>query len=223
MAVQEEETVVPSNYSALRQGGESPMRILKSVVGSPFYVAPEVLQECGYDGTKADVWSMGVILYAMLAGNLPFAQDLASCQRFRHFCRWAREQRRRSPQYWQDEDLQFPEWLFPSRFSAQAKSLIVAMLHPDPQERISVNEAQYHPWCYSGERLDAPDQSQNALSASEQSNIEIDKVLEPEPKVSSFDAYCTSNDNEEIFHMEEDYNDAVNDRPPGSVNYTAVA
>ena len=61
---------------------ESVLRVLKSVVGSPFYVAPEVLQANseGYDGTKADVWSLGVILYAMLAGNLPFEQELSSCK-----------------------------------------------------------------------------------------------------------------------------------------------
>jgi len=56
---------------------ESPLRILKSIVGSPFYVAPEIIQQSsGYDGSKADIWSMGVILYAMLAGNLPFGQEL---------------------------------------------------------------------------------------------------------------------------------------------------
>ena len=71
-------------------------RQLKSVVGSPFYVAPEILDEDseGYDGTKADMWSIGVILYAMLAGNLPFGKDLHNCLRFRKFKNWLEQQRR---------------------------------------------------------------------------------------------------------------------------------
>jgi serine/threonine protein kinase len=126
---------------------ESLLRVLKSVVGSPFYVAPEVLQARGYDGPKADVWSLGVILYAMLAGNLPFEQELSSCKRFRLFCKWVREQTAKGIRFWNDHTVEYPQWLFPAKFSMLAKGLIVAMLHPDPEIRVSVSEAMRHPLC----------------------------------------------------------------------------
>ena len=78
-------------YLQSTQAGNNELRTLTSVVGSPFYVAPEILQAKGYSGPKADVYSIGVILYAILAGNLPFGQELVSCKRFKHFCKWIKE------------------------------------------------------------------------------------------------------------------------------------
>ncbi len=45
--------------------------------GSYSYAAPELLttERNGYDGKKADVWSLGVIIYAMVCGRLPFGDD----------------------------------------------------------------------------------------------------------------------------------------------------
>ena len=132
----------------------SSLTTLISVVGSPFYVAPEILEAKGYSGPKADVWSIGVILYAILAGNLPFGQELTSCKRYKNFCKWIKEV---SPMknldmhipIWEMPSIDYPLWLFPSKFSSTARNLIVSMLHPDPQRRISVTEALKHPFCDS--------------------------------------------------------------------------
>jgi serine/threonine protein kinase len=71
-------TISPENSGVLR---------VHSVVGSPHYCAPEVCSSgpSGYDGRKADMWSAGIILYGLLAGSLPFKQDIAHCNIYRRF------------------------------------------------------------------------------------------------------------------------------------------
>lgn len=129
-------------------GGPStpvPLRLLRSIVGSPYYIAPEILKDKGYDGVKSDVWSLGVILYAMLAGNLPFEKDLSKCSRYSNYCTWIYTFGESGMEFWKREDIDYPVWLFPQQFSVAAKSLIVSMLHPDPDRRITVSEAMRHP------------------------------------------------------------------------------
>lgn len=171
---------------------ESPLTILKSVVGSPFYVAPEVLQARGYDGPKADIWSLGVILFAMLAGNLPFGQELNSCKRFKQFCKWMEQFPGNGLALWSDPNIEYPEWLFSSKFSVSVKGLIVSMLHPDPRRRISVDEAMTHPLCVhfsneeespvaiSDEVLSVSSEKTDSLSLNEEVTMDMDMDMAEE-------------------------------------------
>ncbi|KAI9906642.1 hypothetical protein PsorP6_016260 [Peronosclerospora sorghi] len=122
------------------------IRRLRSIVGSPHYVAPEVLMDegQGYDGAKADAWSIGVILYAMVAGNLPFGKDLLKCVRYDRFRKWSYQTK-----YSEDDpidEIEFPAWFFPSHFSRELSSLLAQLLYPDACMRLGVDEAQHHVW-----------------------------------------------------------------------------
>ena len=55
--------------------------ILTDQCGTPAYIAPEILENKGYEGPQVDLWSSGVVLYAMLSGTVPFkANNLSELQ-----------------------------------------------------------------------------------------------------------------------------------------------
>lgn len=183
------------------QTGQSPLKVLKSVVGSPFYVAPEVLQAGGYDGPKADVWSLGIILYAMLAGNLPFDQEIANCKRFKNFGKWVVDSTLPGMKLSDNPNLAFPDWMFPPKFSKEVKGLIVGLLHPDPHQRLSVYEAKRHAWCRDSNApvealtMQAEDIECDSVGADDSLRDDCDE-----------DIRCYVPE-EEFFRMEEDRND----------------
>lgn len=49
--------------------------VLKTQCGSPCYAAPEMILGQSYKGVQTDIWSLGVILYAMICGYLPFEDN----------------------------------------------------------------------------------------------------------------------------------------------------
>ncbi|KAG6737229.1 hypothetical protein POTOM_058742 [Populus tomentosa] len=97
------------------------------VVGSPYYVAPEVLRK--HYGPEADVWSAGIILYILLSGVPPF---------------WAETEIGIFKQILQGK-LDFESEPWPS-ISDSAKDLIRKMLERNPKKRLSAHEVLCHPW-----------------------------------------------------------------------------
>mmetsp|Transcript_33725 Transcript_33725/g.92456 ORF Transcript_33725/g.92456 Transcript_33725/m.92456 type:complete len:414 (-) Transcript_33725:482-1723(-) len=101
-------------------------------VGSVMYAAPEVLTSTagiGYDAACADMWSLGIILFSMLSGTLPFQCAAASrCKRYAAVLR-------------QGIQVMCPEQLSPA-----VTSLLGRMLDPDPRRRYTPTEALQCEW-----------------------------------------------------------------------------
>ncbi|XP_015946322.1 calcium-dependent protein kinase 26 [Arachis duranensis] len=97
------------------------------VVGSPYYIAPEVL--CKHYGPEADVWSAGVMLYILLCGFPPF---------------WGESEQEIFHEVLNgDLDFSSDPW---SSISESAKDLVRGMLVRDPRKRITAHEVLCHPW-----------------------------------------------------------------------------
>ncbi|KAM6363685.1 maternal embryonic leucine zipper kinase [Pluvialis apricaria] len=102
---------------------------LKTCCGSPAYAAPELIQGKAYIGSEADIWSMGVLLYALLCGFLPF-DDNSIVAIYRKIMRGK---------------YSIPKWLSPG-----STLLINQMLQVDPKKRITVKHLLRHPWITQG-------------------------------------------------------------------------
>ncbi|CAN0041916.1 unnamed protein product, partial [Discosporangium mesarthrocarpum] len=121
-AMEQEENDCPygskSGFSHRRQS---------TVCGTPYYTAPEVFGSgsSGYDGRGADVWSAGIVLYAMLAGKLPFeGADTGATL----------------------DLIEGKEVTYPSHFSGSAKDLLRGLLQKTPETRTSLFNIMTHPW-----------------------------------------------------------------------------
>ena len=106
--------------------------LLSTPCGSPCYASPEMVGGKKYNGFKIDIWSSGIILYAMLCGYLPFEDK--------------------------DNDILFEKILecklfFPKYISKNAKDLMEKILVTDPDKRISIAEIKTHPFYLKGKEF----------------------------------------------------------------------
>ena len=131
-------------WAAVRQhaaAAKSPS-CLTTLAGTPMYVAPEVwdshmIAGAQYSGFTADVWSCGIILYAMLDGTLPF--DVHGSQ-----SKWQLAERIREGAF---DD--------PKGRSAAARDLVRRILVPSPKERLTIEGIKRHAW-FRASGADAP-------------------------------------------------------------------
>ncbi|XP_054040250.1 5'-AMP-activated protein kinase catalytic subunit alpha-1-like isoform X1 [Rissa tridactyla] len=98
---------------------------LRTSCGSPNYAAPEVISGRLYAGPEVDIWSSGVILYALLCGTLPFDDDHVPTL-FKKIC---------------DGIFYTPQYLNPSVIS-----LLKHMLQVDPMKRATIRNIREHEW-----------------------------------------------------------------------------
>lgn len=99
-------------------------RLLETSCGSPHYAAPEIISGLHYHGAESDVWSCGVILFALLTGRLPFDDDNIRDLLLK---------------------VQVGEFEIFEDLSAEAIDLIQKMLTVDPAKRIKTNDILKHP------------------------------------------------------------------------------
>lgn len=131
----------PENFLFVDDAEESPLKmidfglsvffqpgeIFTEVVGSPYYVAPEVLKK--RYGPEADVWSAGIIIYILLCGAPPFFAETED-DIFKEVLKGT---------------LNFQSDPWPS-ISSSAKDLVSKMLVRDPRKRLTAHEVLCHPW-----------------------------------------------------------------------------
>ncbi|KAF9100898.1 hypothetical protein BGX29_006154 [Mortierella sp. GBA35] len=100
-------------------------RLLETSCGSPHYASPEVVTGLKYDGSSSDIWSCGIILYALLTGHLPFDDE-----NIRQLL----------------SKVKAGKFYMPTDISPGARDLISRMLTINPKRRITMQGVMMHPW-----------------------------------------------------------------------------
>ena len=86
---------------------------VKIFCGTPSYMAPEIVNKMEYAGPPADIWALGILLFALLVGKFPF-KGQNDKELFSNICR---------------QDLNFPDHI-----SKQARSLLLKILQKQPDK-----------------------------------------------------------------------------------------
>ncbi|KAF2316602.1 hypothetical protein GH714_041943 [Hevea brasiliensis] len=137
----------------------------KSAVGTPAYIAPEVLLKKEYDGKIADVWSCGVTLYVMLVGAYPFEDPDEPKNFHKTILRILKVQ------------YSIPDYV---HISPECQYLISRIFVADPAKRISIPEIRNHEWFLKNLPADLMDENamNNQFEEPDQPMQSIDEIMQ---------------------------------------------
>ncbi|KAJ1266065.1 hypothetical protein BS78_08G122500 [Paspalum vaginatum] len=135
----------------------------KSTVGTPAYIAPEILQEKRYDGKISDVWSCGVALYVMLVGGYPF-EDPAGPKDFKRIV-----QRILGVQY------AIPDYV---HVSPECRDLLSRIFVVNPQMRITLPDIKSHPWFVKNLPIDLPGDGTTSYEEPDQPMQSVNDIMQ---------------------------------------------
>ena len=102
---------------------------LSTSCGSPHYAAPEIALGQQYRGDKADIWSCGIVLYAMLTGTLPFGMKHQAAKKLHDIL----------------AEVVRGDFSIPVHVSDEAEDLLLRMLQHCPEDRIDIADIWQHP------------------------------------------------------------------------------
>jgi len=118
-------------------------QLINEQCGTPAYIAPEIISNKGYKNYSSDIWSLGIVLFAMLTGTVPFKafniEDL-------------------------NKAIFSGKFSCPNYLSPECQNLIHSMLKLDPSGRISLDQIISHKWFTSKTQFySRGDQEQNQI------------------------------------------------------------
>lgn len=133
---------------------------LTQFCGSPSYTAPEIMARAGYNGFVADIWSLGVCLFAMVTGFFPLEEASPADWRFAKLARVQHDGHSTTHKI-------FEFYRRDCFLSAELVKLLDGMLQLDPRRRLSLRSIACSPWVYPAlEALyNAPSSSSTAAAA----------------------------------------------------------
>jgi serine/threonine protein kinase len=100
--------------------------LFRTQCGSPLYASPEVISSIPYDGSSADMWSVGVIIFVLVTGRVPW-EDLYNQNKLFY-------------------DIQTARYHIPETLSQNLTNLLNGLMNPQPMMRFTAAQALTHPW-----------------------------------------------------------------------------